>query len=202
MQKYKLTNKKKKIGGHILYRIQALQDFGDVKKGDLGGWIEKEDNLSQRGKCWVAGNAYVHDNAFVSGDAIVSDHAWVYGNALVSGNARVYGNALVYGSAWVYGSAQVYNDARIYGDARVGGNAQVCGDAYVYGNVQIYNPVKIRSGYFYYTKPKSEIIHRIENGNEYETLCTNPVLEGIMQNKKVRIRLTEGTIIEGELIKE
>ena len=28
-----------------LHRIEALRDFGDVKKGDLGGWIEKEENL-------------------------------------------------------------------------------------------------------------------------------------------------------------
>ena len=31
-----------------LYRIRALKDFGDVKKGEVGGYIEKEENLSQK----------------------------------------------------------------------------------------------------------------------------------------------------------
>ena len=79
--KYKLTKTTKKVAGIILFQIQALKDFGNVKKGDLGGWIEKEENLSQE------------DNAWVSGDAKVFGDAVVYGNALVFGNALVYGNA-------------------------------------------------------------------------------------------------------------
>ncbi|MDE5977041.1 MAG: hypothetical protein K2G70_01045 [Turicibacter sp.] len=34
-----------------LYRIRALRDFGDVKQGDVGGYIEKEENLSHEGYC-------------------------------------------------------------------------------------------------------------------------------------------------------
>jgi len=103
--KYKLTKNKKTIGEITLYQIEALKDFSDIKKGDLGGWIEKESNLSQQGDCWVSCRARVYDNA------IVSDNAWVFGNAQVSGcawvsgNARVFGNARVSGNAWVSGSA-------------------------------------------------------------------------------------------------
>ena len=32
--------------GRTLYRIKATTDFGDVEKGELGGYIEKEENLS------------------------------------------------------------------------------------------------------------------------------------------------------------
>ena len=46
--KYKLTKNKKTIGEITLYQIEALKDFSDIKKGDLGGWIEKESNLSQQ----------------------------------------------------------------------------------------------------------------------------------------------------------
>lgn len=99
--KYKLTKNKKIINGVTLYQIQALKNFGNVKKGELGGGIEKEDNLSQEGNCWVSGNACVFDNARVYGDARVSD------NARVSGNARIYGNACVSGNARVYGDADV-----------------------------------------------------------------------------------------------
>ncbi len=48
MKKYKLTNQIKEINRHILHRIQALKDFGNVKKGNLGGWIEKEHNFRNR----------------------------------------------------------------------------------------------------------------------------------------------------------
>jgi len=117
--------------GRKLYRIRALKDFHNVKKGETGGYIESERNLSHEGEAWVYGNACV------SGDARISDDAWVYGNARVSGNvrvsddARVYGDAQVYGDAWVSGNAQVYGNARVYGDAQVYGNAQVSGNAQV-----------------------------------------------------------------------
>lgn len=41
--KYKIrTDISKTFRGKTIYRIEALKDFGDVKKGDFGGWIEKE----------------------------------------------------------------------------------------------------------------------------------------------------------------
>ena len=46
MKKYKLTDEKIEWYGRTLYRIIALISFGDVKEGDLGGFIEKEENLS------------------------------------------------------------------------------------------------------------------------------------------------------------
>ena len=49
------------------YRIKALKDFGDVKKGDIGGLIEAEKNLSQEGNAWV------YEDARVSGNARVTD---------------------------------------------------------------------------------------------------------------------------------
>lgn len=57
MKKYKLTTESIESLGYTLYRIKALKDFGDVEKGDKGGFIEKEDNLSQEDDCWVYGNA-------------------------------------------------------------------------------------------------------------------------------------------------
>ena len=117
--KYKLTKNKKTIKEITLYQIEALKDFSDIKKGDLGGWIEKESNLSQQGDCWVScrarvyDNAIVSDNAWVFGNAWVSGCAWVSGNARVFGNARVSGNVMVYGDVWVFGNSQVYGDAII-----------------------------------------------------------------------------------------
>lgn len=82
MRKYRLTDEEIIVGCRTLYRIQALRDFGDVKEGEFGGWIESEKNLSHEGSAWVSGNAWVSDNAQVSGDAQVSDNAQVSGEEI------------------------------------------------------------------------------------------------------------------------
>jgi hypothetical protein len=35
------------------YRLKALKNFLDVKRGDLGGYVEGYYNLSQSGDCWI-----------------------------------------------------------------------------------------------------------------------------------------------------
>lgn len=77
-KKYELTDETLEWNVRTLHRIRALVDFGDVKAGELGGWIEKEENLSHNGDAWVY------------------DNAWVYGNALVFSDARVYSDAEIF----------------------------------------------------------------------------------------------------------
>ena len=57
MKKYELTTNTKVVFGRTLFQIKALISFGNVEAGDLGGWIEKEESLSQSGNAWVSGNA-------------------------------------------------------------------------------------------------------------------------------------------------
>lgn len=58
-KKYELTDAKIEAFNTTLYRIRALRDIPafDVKAGDLGGYIEKEENLSHDGNARVYGNA-------------------------------------------------------------------------------------------------------------------------------------------------
>ena len=56
MKKYELTTEYKEIGNIKLFRVKALTSFGNVQAGELGGYIEKEDNLSQDGNAKVRGN--------------------------------------------------------------------------------------------------------------------------------------------------
>lgn len=42
MKKYEFTGETRKIGDITVKRIRAARDFAEVKKGDFGGWIEKE----------------------------------------------------------------------------------------------------------------------------------------------------------------
>ena len=90
MKKYELTEETFTVFGKTLYRIRAVRDFGSVKTGEFGGYIEKEENLSHFGD------------------------AWVYGDARVSGDARVFGNA------WVYGNAEVFNTRHFFVQGPIG----------------------------------------------------------------------------------
>ena len=71
--------------GKPLFQVVALRDFGSVLKGDKGGYVESEANLSHDGDCWVYGNAWVFDDQ-VYGDARV------YGDAGVSNAASNHDN--------------------------------------------------------------------------------------------------------------
>ena len=110
MKKFELTNNTKVVFGRKMFKIKALIDFGDVKSGEFGGYVEKEENLSQDG------------------------NAWIYENAKVFGDAKVFGNAEVFGDAKVFGNAEVCEDAKVFGNAEVCGDAWICGDAKVYGS--------------------------------------------------------------------
>lgn len=143
-KKYKLTDETINLNGVTLYRIEALKYFGEIKKGDKGGFIESENNLVHEGDAWVS------DNAHVYGDACVFNNAHVYGNAFVSGYAKVYGDAFVYGNAWLYdntrvcGYARVADNARVYGDANVCDDSSVFGSACVYDNAHVYGDALVR----------------------------------------------------------
>lgn len=80
MKKYELTTETKiNAFGKKLFRIKALVSFGPVSAGEKGGWVEKEENLSQSGNAWVFGNAEISGNIEMSGDAEISGNAWVSG---------------------------------------------------------------------------------------------------------------------------
>jgi hypothetical protein len=123
MKKYELTDETKEFDGKTLYRIRALIDFGREKAGDFGGWIEKEENLSQEGRCWVYDDACIYRNARVLNNAYVSGNANVFGDANVFGNANVFDNANVFGNACVSGNAYVFGNANVFDDACVFNNA-------------------------------------------------------------------------------
>ena len=113
MKKYKLTDETIEYNCVTLYRIEALRNFGSIKTGDKGGFVQSYHNLSQEGDCWIHGEAKV------------------FGNAKVYEKAQVFGDAKVYGNAFVHGDAEVYDKAEVFGVASVYGNAFVKGDAII-----------------------------------------------------------------------
>jgi carbonic anhydrase/acetyltransferase-like protein (isoleucine patch superfamily) len=147
--KYKL-GESKEFQGRTLFRIIALRNFGAVTAGDIGGWIETEDNLSHSSNAWVNNEAAIYGSAKVYEDAQVYDSARVWDNAVVYGSSMVYGNAGIAGKANVFGNAQISGNAHVYGKAHVYGytkmsgyvvaydNVRIFDDAWITGNIQIY----------------------------------------------------------------
>lgn len=118
MKKYEMTDITLTLDdGAVLHRIRALAPIyasnGSeiVSKGESGGWIEHEGNLSQSGNCWV------FDNAKVYGNAKVTQHAWIKDNAVIKDNAHIY--------EW----------ATVCFDGIVGGNVKMGGAGYFTGEV-------------------------------------------------------------------
>lgn len=133
-----LEDDKIKVFGRIeLYRIQAVIDFGNVSKGDLGGYIECEDNLSHTGNCWVRGDAKVFDHAQVIDDATVMGNARVFREAVISENAYVAGDAMVKDQAVVTGYADVSQCAIVSGCANIRGFSSIKGSAEVKGKAKV-----------------------------------------------------------------
>lgn len=128
--------------GFTLHRIRACVDFitvsgQEVKQGDIGGWIEKEENLSQNGKAWIFDNAKVYCHAQVSEYAEVSE------NAMISGNAKIYGSCRISSAAEVFGDAEIFGNARVFGCAEISGRAKVYGYAELSGDVKVFRNAKI-----------------------------------------------------------
>lgn len=145
-KKYKIRKDLKlNYKGKTLYRIEALRDVEGckVKKGDLGGWIECEENLSQGGSCWIYDEAKAYENCYICEQARVLDRAEVFGEALVydkaciSGDAKVYDCGRVGEKAWVHGNAQVFEDARVLQEVHVGDNAKIYKNSFLFGCMDI-----------------------------------------------------------------
>ncbi len=80
MKKYELTEETSEVAGLTLHRIKAVAALNNISAGELGGFIEKEENLSQYGNAWVYGNAKVCGDAKVYGDAEVCGNAEIRGD--------------------------------------------------------------------------------------------------------------------------
>ncbi|WP_044470423.1 hypothetical protein [Mannheimia massilioguelmaensis] len=136
--KYRLTENTVEYCGKTLYQIEALKDFEikrewalQVKKGDLGGYIEKESNLSQKGNCWITKAVYVLDNARVENDAVIECCCVVRENSRVFGRAWLSDERFKKYKSDISGQAKIYGDAFIY---KVG--LTMADNAKIYGNAE------------------------------------------------------------------
>lgn len=133
MKKYELTDETINYEGHVLHRIQALKDIDDiyVKAGDLGGYVETENNLSHRSNCWIFDNAKVYDCGMVLANARVRDNATVYDHAIIGDCALIADNAKIHGFSNVRYNANIYDNIEITGIVSVYGICNFWGNAII-----------------------------------------------------------------------
>lgn len=128
--KFTLTDETREIDGVTVHRIQALQDIEtqEVKAGELGGFVEREDNLShdENDMSWVSGESVVHGNSRVMGDSLVADNSTVKDTNM--SNTRVRQSTV---------ESSVLNDTLLAKHAEVYDSS--LDDVYAHHNTQIRN---------------------------------------------------------------
>ena len=131
--KYEITNIEMNWNGHILHRIKALKDFilinrKEIHKGDLGGWVENKDNLSQEGSCWIYDECKMYENARRRG------HSIGYGNSQQFGNSKQFGDSKQYGNSKQFGDSKQFENSRQFGNSQQYGNSHQFGNSMQDGN--------------------------------------------------------------------
>ena len=143
LKKYEITNIRYDHFGEILYRIRALRDFGDVKAGQLGGYIQAERNLAHEGNCWIY-NALVYHDAVVKGNAKAKG-GWIWNRAVlrqeaiaddgcfISCDAECFGQATIKDTAHISEFAKVFDKCLVRQQGSVSGRAVCHGRSEIYG---------------------------------------------------------------------
>ncbi len=165
--KYRIIeNEPVQLFGRTLYRIVAVKSFvlrpvkGNsagkdkypgliVKRGETGGLIEGEWNLSQEGNCWVGkgaavfGRAYVSENAWVRGiekiavpTVTMRDNTRAFGTCEIRDFAQLRDEASVGGNSVIRQYARVEDCVTVI-DSDVGGYVCLFGTCYVKGAEKI-----------------------------------------------------------------
>lgn len=126
----------------VLHRIQADRDipFHGVKVGDVGGWVEKPNNL-QDDACYLYGDALIEGevfgNAYVQKNARIGQYAKVFDNANIGGDAKVRGYAEVGGDALIHSYAIICDHAIVTDSAEIGQNCNIMDYAFIGGSARL-----------------------------------------------------------------
>ena len=127
------------------HRIRALRDIPEigVKKGDLGGFVESEENLSQTGNCWIFDSAIAMDNAWVMDNAQMHGHSQMFGNSKMFESSRMWDNSQMFddsqmwGSSRMSGNSKMFDNAKMWDDSQMFGSSRISGDSKMFGNSKL-----------------------------------------------------------------
>lgn len=138
--KYILTKERKFIRKKVLgavknenefvtvYRIQAIKDFGDVKKGELGGFVSDEYCISPYGNSWVYGDAilvssYIADNVKVRNNSMVVS-SFLTDNVVIEEGSKIFNKSVITDDTKIGGNITVKHSV-ISGSSRISGESTI-----------------------------------------------------------------------------
>ncbi len=124
-KKYELTTYTIEHEGVRLYMIRACRSFGSVRRGDHGGFIESEVNLSHEGDCWVYCPSKAYEQCRIEGDATVKCASEVFGSAKITDSASVSCRSVVGGGMVIKDHAIVSCNSTMTGRGTIGGTSVV-----------------------------------------------------------------------------
>ena len=144
-RKYELTNISMEFGIKTLYRIRALKDFSDVKRGELGGWVSSEDNLSQEGNCWIYNEAKCMDNAKMYNNSTMHDYSEMYDYSIMRGDSEMHSYtemhdyAIMYSCSKMYGCSEMHDSSTMHGNSTMYGNSMMCDYSRMFDNSEMFD---------------------------------------------------------------
>lgn len=160
--------------GCPMFRIRALRDFGNIKAGDLGGYVSGEHNLCHEGNAWIADEAQASGRSRVYGDALLADRARMFdgaqlyetaqarGDVQIGGNTQIYGRAQISEFVTVSDNAQIFDDARIRGSIRIRGDAWIFARADMFGDGDVFGDALITDKSAFYEYPRTDSVVKNE----------------------------------------
>lgn len=165
-QSFRRNSKKTKEKVKV-HQICAAKDFSCplqnggfklIKKGTLGGCIQSESNLSQKGSCWIDYLSLVIDNAKIEGD-VQLENSMVFDSTIIkdkvysimsefSGNSRIESSSFIVDSiinnnCYITDSSKIYN-SHLWGDSEIYNsiiNHCICGDYVRISHSEITNQI-------------------------------------------------------------
>ena len=162
-KKYEILMDKKNTiewKGHTLHRIKALRDFGDIRKGDIGGYVENENNLSHKGNCWI------YDDAKVMDDSIMYDYSRICDKSELHDDSRMYNYSKMYDYSELHNNSIMNDDSEMHDNSKMYGNSIMYDYSEMHGDSELNNQVKL------YGKLFSKVDEFIEIQNPNGRLVT------------------------------
>lgn len=147
-KKYEITSSYIYVGLHKLYRIRATRDIQNpymiIHKGEVGGYIESEDNLDPYDESWIDKDVHLCENSKVKDLAYLTGNITLFDNSIVCDKVTMFG----YGEIQLFGNSNIYQNARLQNknfESMKINNSSIFGDSDIYGSPFIFNSYIIDS---------------------------------------------------------
>ena len=140
--KYELSKNPEHRLGNVT-RIVALKDFSNVKKGEIGGFVSNENNLSQYGDCWLYGNSKMFgnckmfDNSKMFGYSEMHDYSEMHNNSEIHNNSKMHDNSKMFGYSKMHGYSKMDNNSEMHDNSKIFGNSKIDNNCKIFGNSKI-----------------------------------------------------------------